>query len=114
VAEIRKIPSRHSKNSSDFVETLTHTGVRKGEGACIEWRHCDFEKEMLTVLGTEEDGTKNGEIRYVPICIESGVDIPTLSRWFGHKDGGVLAMKAYWHPRKEHSQAFAKKVTFAA
>jgi integrase len=21
-------------------------------------------------------------------CIESGVDIPTVSRWLGHKDGG--------------------------
>ena len=26
-------------------------------------------------------------------CIESGVDIPTTSRWLGHKDGGALAMK---------------------
>jgi integrase len=26
-------------------------------------------------------------------CIESGVDIPTVSRWLGHKDGGALAMK---------------------
>jgi hypothetical protein len=25
-------------------------------------------------------------------CIESGVDIPTVSRWLGHKDGGALAM----------------------
>jgi integrase len=28
-------------------------------------------------------------------CIESGVDIPTVSRWLGHKDGGALAMKVY-------------------
>jgi integrase len=26
-------------------------------------------------------------------CIESGVDIPTVFRWLGHKDGGALAMK---------------------
>jgi hypothetical protein len=26
-------------------------------------------------------------------CIESGIDIPTVSRWLGHQDGGVLAMK---------------------
>jgi len=25
-------------------------------------------------------------------CIESGVDIPTVSRWLGHSDGGALAM----------------------
>jgi len=29
-------------------------------------------------------------------CIESGVDIPTVSRWLGHKDGGALAMKSLW------------------
>lgn len=23
-------------------------------------------------------------------CIESGMDIPTVSRWLGHKDGGAL------------------------
>jgi len=28
-------------------------------------------------------------------CIESGVDIPTVSRWPGHKDGGALATKVY-------------------
>jgi integrase len=32
-------------------------------------------------------------------CIESGVDIPTVSRWLGHKDGGALAMKVYGHLR---------------
>jgi integrase len=45
-------------------------------------------------------------------CIESGVDIPTVSRWLGHKDGGVLAMKTYGHLRDEHDQAQAKLVSF--
>jgi len=45
-------------------------------------------------------------------CIESGVDIPTVSRWLGHKDGGALAMKTYGHLRNEHSQAMARKVRF--
>jgi len=45
-------------------------------------------------------------------CIESGVDIPTVSRWLGHKDGGALAMKTYGHLRDEHSQAMAARVTF--
>ena len=30
---------------------------------------------------------------FATICIESGVDIPTVSRWLGHKDGGALCMK---------------------
>jgi integrase len=46
-------------------------------------------------------------------CIESGVDIPTVSRWLGHKDGGALAMKTYGHLRNEHSQQMAQKVKFS-
>jgi integrase len=45
-------------------------------------------------------------------CIESGVDIPTVSRWLGHKDGGALAMKVYGHLRDQHSVSMAQKVTF--
>jgi integrase len=45
-------------------------------------------------------------------CIESGVDIPTVSRWLGHSDGGNLAMKTYGHLRQEHSDAQAAKVRF--
>lgn len=45
-------------------------------------------------------------------CIESGVDIPTVSRWLGHKDGGALAMKVYGHLRNQHSASMAKLVKF--
>jgi integrase len=47
-------------------------------------------------------------------CIEASVDIPTVSRWLGHSDGGALAMKVYGHLREQHSAAMAQKVTFAA
>jgi len=46
-------------------------------------------------------------------CIESGVDIATVSRWLGHKDGGALAMKVYGHLRDQHSVEMAQKVTFS-
>jgi len=45
-------------------------------------------------------------------CIESGVDIPTVSRWLGHVDGGALCMKVYGHLRREHSASMAAKVKF--
>src|SRR5271154_2755582 len=45
-------------------------------------------------------------------CIESGVDIPTVSRWLGHQDGGALAMKTYGHLRDQHSTTMAQKVVF--
>jgi hypothetical protein len=40
------------------------------------------------------------------------VDIPTVSRWLGHKDGGALAMKVYGHLRDQHSVSMAQKVSF--
>lgn len=46
-------------------------------------------------------------------CIESGVDIPTVSRWLGHKDGGALAMRTYGHLRDTHSAEMARRVTFS-
>jgi integrase len=47
---------------------------------------------------------------FATVCIESGVDIPTVSRWLGHADGGALAMKTYGHLRQEHSLTQAAKV----
>jgi hypothetical protein len=40
------------------------------------------------------------------------VDIPTVSRWLGHKDGGALAMKVYGHLRDQHSVNMAQRVSF--
>lgn len=49
---------------------------------------------------------------FATICIESGVDVPTVSRWLGHTDGGALCMKTYGHLRDEHSALQAKRVRF--
>lgn len=50
---------------------------------------------------------------FATACIEAGVDIPTVSRWLGHRDGGALAMRTGGHLRDEHSTAQAQKVSFA-
>jgi integrase len=51
---------------------------------------------------------------FATFCIEAGIDIPTVSRWLGHSDGGALAMRVYGHLRREHSQRMAQRVTFGA
>jgi integrase len=170
VAEMRAGHSRDSRNCADFALGLAVTGMRKGEANALEWRDVDFEAGEIVVHGDAETGTKNWELRRVPLipdartlfqrmrseradesldakaffvrecqkaldrackkvgtdrithhdlrhlfatrCIESGVDIPTVSRWLGHKDGGALAMKTYGHLRREHSIAQAQRVTF--
>jgi integrase len=49
---------------------------------------------------------------FITKCIESDIDIPTIAKWVGHKDGGALLMKVYGHLRDEHSEAMAAKVIF--
>jgi integrase len=175
IAEMRAGHSRDSHNCADLAEGLAFTGCRKSEASEIEWRDLDldanFDASELVVRGDATTGTKNWEVRRVPLipdartlfrqmrserpdepldtkvfrvkecqkaldrackkvgvdrithhdlrhlfatrCIESSVDIPTVSRWLGHKDGGALAMKTYGHLRREHSVAQAQKVSFA-
>jgi integrase len=50
---------------------------------------------------------------FATTAIEADVDIPTISRWLGHSDGGTLAMKTYGHLRDEHSMAMAQRVAFS-
>ena len=172
IAEMRAGHSRDSRNSADLAAGLAFTGCRIGEAREIEWRDIDFDAGELVLRGDAATGTKNWELRRVPLipdaralfqrmrserpdepldakvfrvgecqkaldrackkvgtgrithhdlrhlfatrCIESGVDIPTVSRWLGHKDGGALAMKTYGHLRREHSIAQAQRVTFTA
>lgn len=43
-------------------------------------------------------------------CLESGIDIATVAKWLGHKDGGVLLMKTYGHIGDQHSLDSAGKL----
>ena len=171
IAEMRAGHSRDSMNCAHLAAGLAFTGCRIGEAREIAWRDVDFDAGEIVVRGDAKTGTKNWELRRVPLipdarslfqrmlsespeepleakvfrvgecqkslnracnkvgtdrithhdlrhlfatrCIESGVDIPTVSRWLGHKDGGALAMKTYGHLRREHSIAQAQRVTFA-
>jgi integrase len=49
---------------------------------------------------------------FCTVCLENGVDIPTVARWLGHKDGGALIGKVYGHLRDEHSLRVAQGVSF--
>lgn len=47
---------------------------------------------------------------FATYALECGVDVPTVSKWLGHKDGGVLVLKTYAHLRDEHGLASAAKL----
>jgi integrase len=168
---VESIRVGRTKSCANLMRFLAFGGFRKGEAERVTWADCDFEKENIRVKGDADTGTKNWEVRTVPMipemktlleklraerpdakpkdavmlvsecqgalnngcravgvarithhdlrhlfatrCIESGVDIPTVARWLGHKDGGALAMKVYGHLRDDHSNGMAKRVSFA-
>jgi integrase len=172
IASVRNAGSGFSKHCGDLIEFFAYSGTRKSEAARVYGCDCDFANGKITIKGDPETGTKNWEIRTVPMipdmrrllerlhsektekdwlnnrvvgvqecqkaidsactklgiarfthhdlrhlfatrCIESGVDVPTVSRWLGHKDGGALAMKTYGHLRDLHSKTMAQKVIFS-
>ena len=45
-------------------------------------------------------------------AVQSGVDMPTIAKWLGHADGGVLAMKVYSNVMDEHSIKQSAKLRF--
>ncbi len=49
---------------------------------------------------------------FATTCIEAAIDIPTVARLLGHKDGGALAMKTYGHLRDEHAQNMMQRVSY--
>lgn len=69
VAEIRRSPSRYAQPCGDWVEFQTYSGLRPdSESPFVTWRHCDFRNNELIVTGSvEREGTKNREIRRVPM-----------------------------------------------
>jgi integrase len=52
---------------ADFIRFLAYGGFRKSEAAKILWGDVELEKERILVRGDEVNGTKNGEVRYVPM-----------------------------------------------
>jgi integrase len=76
---------------------------------------CECQKSMdraARVEGMERLTHHDLRHLFASTCIEAGVDIPTVSRWLGHRDGGALAMKVYGHLRDEHSAEQAQRVRF--
>ncbi len=172
VKYVRGTGSGKGGHCADAIEFFTYCGPRLTEAARIFGNDCDFKRGEIIIRGDPDTGTKNWEIRRVPmipemrrllerlkadrgeqdfisnpVCrvrkfnrslknaclklklhhlthhdlrhlfatrsIESGVPIPTVAKWLGHKDGGVLAMQTYGHLRDKHSSEMAQKVVFA-
>ena len=98
-----------TKNDYEAEYRAAQKKARTPEYARIRREHPAIERKLSELV-------RHHDLRHLfaSTCIEAGVDIPTVSRWLGHKDGGGLAMKVYGHLRREHSAAQAQRVRFAS
>jgi integrase len=100
-----------------LAELLKEMRARRGhepaDGAILRVQECKGALRSACQAASVKPITHHGlRHLFATRCIESGVDIPTVSRWLGHADGGALAMRTYGHLRQEHSAAQASKVHF--
>ena len=57
----------YSTHCADFASGLAFTGCRISEAREIAWRDVDFDAGEIVVRGDAETGTKNWELRRVPL-----------------------------------------------
>lgn len=96
-----------------LAEIRRRRGKEKGEERILRIQECKGAlRSACRKVGVKRLTHHDLRHLFATCCIESGVDIPTVSRWLGHADGGNLAMRTYGHLRQEHSMEQAKKVSF--
>lgn len=48
---------------------------------------------------------------FITRCLHGGVPLPTIARWVGHRDGGVLILKTYVQNDEELARKYASELT---
>jgi integrase len=102
IAQLRTLLERLAQQSHDQSDKVCAVG------------ECEKSLARASKLVGLEQKLTHHDLRHLfaTRCIESDVDIPTVSRWLGHSDGGALAMKVYGHLRDDHSLDMAQRVSF--
>lgn len=103
----------HGKVAAPFIEFLAYTGMRLEEALNVQWRHVDFDRNLILVAGGES-GTKNHSQRSIPLFpstrtlllrISEGKKMPALDCIFTHHSSKTAlkhASKQIGLPEGEH------------
>jgi len=90
--EIRRIPIM--PDMENLLKRMRADRSGACEGKILEITECPITlRKACSDLGISK--LRHHDLRHLFATrgIEGSVDIPTVSRWLGHKDGGALAMK---------------------
>ena len=110
------IPFRYVPMIAEMKELLERLKAERNpqpaDKVCLVYKCVDSLTRACKKVGAARITHHDLRHLFATRCIESGVDIPTVSRWLGHRDGGALAMRVYGHLRNVHSIAMAQLVRF--
>jgi len=80
------------------------------DAAVLQVKSCNgFLRKATAEVGAPSISHHDLRHLFARTAIEAGIDVPTVSRVMGHRDGGALAMKVYGHLRDEHAQQAMQK-----
>jgi integrase len=106
IAEMRVGRSRDSVNCADLASGLAFTGCRIGEAREIAWRDVDFGAGEIVVRGDAKTGTKNWELRRVPLIPDARALFQRMrsvaNRWTGKSSALANVKRVPYRKQRKH------------
>ena len=97
-----------------LLEKMRNEREDEGQTSCVlQVKSCNgFLRKAAKEVGAPSISHHDLRHLFATTAMEAGIDVPTISRIMGHRDGGALAMKVYGHLRDEHAQKAMQKISF--
>ena len=107
--QLRPLMKKLCKDKKPHERLFTVYGARKAiANACKRLGFVrEFPDERLVAQFTHRSLRR----MFITRCLERGIDVQTVSRWQGHRDGGKLILSTYAHINRPHSERMAALMT---
>lgn len=107
--QLRPLVEALCKGKKPHERLFTVGGARKAiANAC---KRLGFVRELPDGRLLAQFTSRSFRRMFITRCLERGIDVQTVSRWQGHRDGGKLILSTYGHVTAVHSQRMAQLVT---
>lgn len=107
--QLRPLLTRLCKGKKPHERLFTVYGARKAiANAC---KRLGFVRESTDGRLLAQFTHRSLRRMFITRCLERGIDVQTVSRWQGHRDGGRLILQTYGDVGGIHSQRMAQLLT---
>jgi len=107
--QLRPLLTRLCAGKKPHERLFTVRGARKAiANAC---KRLGFVRELPDGRMVAQFTARSFRRMFITRCLERGIDVQTVSRWQGHRDGGRLILQTYGDVGGIHSQRMAQLLT---